>query len=359
MRNRYRVERLLGDGAFGRVLLAYDEKKRRQVAVKVIRDFQQYKRNAQREAQILKDIREAGRKAPDGAALCVLVRETFTHEDRFFCLAFEVLGMSLYDLLKQNRFRGLWIADLQSVAKQCLEALAFLHDELNLAHTDLKLENVLFASAEPPALAEFPREVEWQKFHQKDTERGKEMGAYVRPANTRIKLIDFGNATYELELHSSLISTRQYRAPEVYLALGWNERADIWSVGCIFMELYTGQLLFRTRNSLEHMALVGRVVEAVPVSMLDRAKQSKKDLYLKQDPLGDGSSSWCLRWPEGAPSDASEAKVKEQRSLEQLVLPRHAPLAGFARQLLRPNPTLRFSAAEALRHSFLGEALPE
>lgn len=38
-----------------------------------------------------------------------------------------------------------------------------------------------------------------------------------RPAMSDIKLIDFGSAIYEDEYHSSIINTRQYRAPEVIL----------------------------------------------------------------------------------------------------------------------------------------------
>lgn len=40
---------------------------------------------------------------------------------------------------------------------------------------------------------------------------------WVRPRNVEIKLIDFGGATHETEHHSSIINTRQYRAPEVIL----------------------------------------------------------------------------------------------------------------------------------------------
>ena len=31
------------------------------------------------------------------------------------------------------------------MAQQCLKALHFLHDDMNLTHTDLKLENVMLA----------------------------------------------------------------------------------------------------------------------------------------------------------------------------------------------------------------------
>lgn len=35
--------------------------------------------------------------------------------------------------------------------------------------------------------------------------------------NPDIKIVDFGNATFEHEHHTSVVSTRHYRAPEVIL----------------------------------------------------------------------------------------------------------------------------------------------
>ena len=56
--------------------------------------------------------------------------------------------------------------------------------------------------------------------------------------DTRVKLIDFGSATFDWEHHSSVVSTRHYRAPEVILELGWSHPCDVWSIGCIIFELY-------------------------------------------------------------------------------------------------------------------------
>ena len=62
-------------------------------------------------------------------------------------------------------------------------------------------------------------------------------------------------------LNSKIISTRQYRAPEVLLGVtkdddnskaGWTEKADVFSMGCILMELYDGDLLFSTHDDDEH-----------------------------------------------------------------------------------------------------------
>merc|ERR1712228_86349 len=106
---------------------------------------------------------------------------------------------------------------------------------------------------------------------------GMHAGEYLRPASTRIKLIDFGNATYEDEHHSSVINTRQYRGPEVVLELGWNERSDIWSLGCIFIEMYSGELLFGTHENLEHLALMERIVAPLPSHMLNDSLSSVKE----------------------------------------------------------------------------------
>lgn len=35
--------------------------------------------------------------------------------------------------------------------------------------------------------------------------------------STEIRLIDFGSATFESEYHSTVVSTRHYRAPEIIL----------------------------------------------------------------------------------------------------------------------------------------------
>lgn len=64
--------------------------------------------------------------------------------------------------------------------------------------------------------------------------------AHVVPTSSAIKVIDFGSATFEEGYHSSVVSTRHYRAPEIILGTGWSYPCDMWSVGCILMELLTG-----------------------------------------------------------------------------------------------------------------------
>jgi serine/threonine protein kinase len=83
---------------------------------------------------------------------------------------------------------------------------------------------------------------------------------YFSPYGTSIKIIDFGAATREHEKHSEIINTRQYRAPEVILGSSiWDEKSDIWGLGCIFAELYTGELLFQTHENKLHICQLEKI----------------------------------------------------------------------------------------------------
>ena len=77
--------------------------------------------------------------------------------------------------------------------------------------------------------------------------------------DSEIRLIDFGSATFDDEYHSSVVSTRHYRAPEIILQLGWSFPCDIWSIGCILVEFFTGDALFQTHDNLEHLAMMEAV----------------------------------------------------------------------------------------------------
>lgn len=359
MNSKYEVKDLLGDGTFGRVILAEDSQNNRKVAIKVIRDVERYQRNAKHEAAMLKSIQEADLKK---TTRCVRFYESFFHEAeggaQLICLACEVLGMSLHDLMKRNQYRGFWVQDIQDITMQCLQALDFLHTDLSLTHTDLKIENVLFVSTEPPKPAQFHREASWQEGRKRiGFPPVTQQPEYFRPACTKVKLIDFGNATYERETHPKVINTRQYRAPEVFLDLGWNERSDLWAVGCTVMELYTGSLLFRTQESLEHLALMERIVEKFPECMLQKTKSAHQERFVLEE--GSSSVHWRLRWPEGATSSVSVNRVKQQRGLHKLTEKKHMALADFAASLLAVDPSCRPSARTASEHSFFRMRFPD
>lgn len=347
LQSRYDVVRLLGDGTFGRCLLARDRKDDdREVAIKIIRDVKRYAENAKIEADILKDIRKADPRGLQSRS--AIMFDTFMH-GRHFCLVFEPCGVSLYDFLKRNDFRGFWMQDIQVFARQSLEALAFLHGRLKMTHTDLKPENILLASVGPPRSSEFPRERAWREANPSSKSSS---ASYVRPDRADIKLIDFGNATYETEHHSSIINTRQYRGPEVILELGWNELSDVWSMGCIIMELYLGELLFGTHENLEHLALMERTLEPLPEGLLRNMPKAAKEKYL-------APSASRLNWPEGASSGSSQRHAEDQKQLGDMVEKHHASLASFVGGLLTMEPGKRPSAQKALGHEYLQDVFSD
>lgn len=57
-----------------------------------------------------------------------------------------------------------------------------------------------------------------------------------------------------------MVSTRHYRAPEIILNMGWSFPCDIWSIGCILVEFFTGDALFQTHDNLEHLAMMESVI---------------------------------------------------------------------------------------------------
>lgn len=141
--DRYRIEGLLGDGTFGRVFCVYDMQESSYKALKVIRAVERYVQAAKVEADIL---RQVNRADPENQSNIVRLYHDFEYENNY-CLIFEKLGMSLFDVIKKNDYRGkihagFRMKDVQSFARQMLKALEFMHT-LRLTHTDLKPENIL------------------------------------------------------------------------------------------------------------------------------------------------------------------------------------------------------------------------
>jgi len=254
-RDRYKVLGVAGQGTFGTVLNVIDTKYNDELAVKVVRSVKRYLEAALVEEEILRRIKE---KDPKKQSLCVRLKgkfEIYFRGRKHVCLSFEPLGKSLYEFMKANEYRGFRMRHVKSFGYQLLKAVEFCHS-IKLIHTDLKPENILLESSEYT--------------HEK---RGHSNN-YRVPVSERIRLIDFGGATFEDDHHSRVINTRQYRSPEVMLGLGWSYESDLWSVGCILAELRTGELLFKTHEDMEHLALMEKIVEKkIPRDMCLRAQK--------------------------------------------------------------------------------------
>lgn len=80
--------------------------------------------------------------------------------------------------------------------------------------------------------------------------------------NGTLKFVDFGISKIHkagvAHLHTKNVVTRCYRPPEIFFGeRNYNGQAvDMWSVGCVFAELISGQVLFPGQSDIEQLGLV-------------------------------------------------------------------------------------------------------
>lgn len=111
---------------------------------------------------------------------------------------------------------------LQYFLYQILRGLKYIHSA-NVLHRDLKPSNLLLNS------------------------------------NCDLKICDFGLAriSSEADFMTEYVVTRWYRAPELLLSSSdYTAAIDVWSVGCIFMELMDRKPLFPGRDHVHQLRLL-------------------------------------------------------------------------------------------------------
>lgn len=328
--SRYRVVRDVGLGTFGRVVECLDLRRSRKgshrgrdasrshVAIKIVRNVKRYYESARIEAEIVNHVNRRGGR---GTSHCAVLYDAFTWTSHY-CMVFESLGPSLYDFLKRHNYQPFPMVCIRDFSRQLLETLEFLHSA-KLIHTDLKPENILLTNY---------REVSYNW-------RGR---TYQIPESTKVKVIDFGGATYDDEKKSSVVNTRQYRAPEVILGAGWSMPSDMWSAGCILAELYLGDLLFATHDNVEHLGLIEATIGPFPKRILKRAKNMElvDEVF---DSVGQHRLERIL------PPD-SAAYVRKTKPLEGIIR-KEERFVHLLRRLLVIDPERRATARESVRQA--------
>lgn len=100
--------------------------------------------------------------------------------------------------------------------------------------------------------------------------------------NCKIVLTDFGSNLKIRELDDEEIQTRYYRAPEVILNLHYTEKIDVWSIGCILYEIYTGRILFDPdkdkdfSRDFHHLFLIEEICGKIPKELAKRSPRKKE-----------------------------------------------------------------------------------
>ncbi|GAB0095135.1 uncharacterized protein DMENIID0001_104870 [Sergentomyia squamirostris] len=324
LHNRYKILATLGEGTFGRVVKVKDLQFNHCMALKIIKNVEKYREAAKLEINALEKIYE---KDPNCEHLCVKMIDWFNYHGHM-CITFEMLGLSVFDFLRENNYEPYPLDHVRHMSYQLIYSVKFLHDN-KLTHTDLKPENILFVDSEYTTV--------YNPKKNRDIHHVK---------CTDVRLIDFGSATFDHEHHSTIVSTRHYRAPEVILELGWSQPCDVWSIGCIMFELYLGITLFQTHDNREHLAMMERILGAIPYRM---AKKTKTKYFYHGK----------LKWDEK--SSAGRYVRDHCKPLEKYMLSRssdHIHLFDLIKKMLEYEPSQRLSLGEALRHPFF-EKLPQ
>lgn len=165
--------------------------------------------------------------------------DAFENRDGIYLVMQHLRGGDLFSLLRRER-RPLPTHTALTILAQVVDALAHIH-ERGISHRDLKLENIMFASAvtRTPAGS------------------GSPTSGWVN-ATIDCKLIDFGlactrdpSASGADRLSRESCGTKNYCAPEVMRARDapyLPEQADMWSVGVVLFAMLTRRLPFASSN---------------------------------------------------------------------------------------------------------------
>ena len=164
---RYIIMQKLGYGHFSTAWLALDTKYGNYVAIKIQKAKQQYIDAAYDEVEILQELgkhnfdkewieslkeyyKDDKEKLADietaENSKVVQLFNSFIHHGqngRHFCMVFEIVGVTLLEIMKRYNYKGIPLPYIRIICKQILIGLDFLHRMCHIIHTDLKPENVL------------------------------------------------------------------------------------------------------------------------------------------------------------------------------------------------------------------------
>ena len=165
--DRYVIMQKLGYGHFSTAWLALDNNNGNYVAIKIQKSDERYIQGAYDEIEILQalakknfdkewieSLKEYYKDDKEKLKELTTVEHTqvvqllnsFIHNGqngKHFCMVFEVMGVTLLEIIKRYNYKGIPLPLVRIITKQILIGLDFLHRICHIIHTDMKPENVL------------------------------------------------------------------------------------------------------------------------------------------------------------------------------------------------------------------------
>jgi len=406
IKDQYLIIKEIGSGAYATVWLTYDLNTKTFYALKIqnAEDFDE----GIKEVELFKKVRDTKCKFINNMLY------HFIHEkedDEYVCMLFNLMSGSIFDIIRKGRYaRGFSMDIVKDIIYQTLVALYVTHNKLKLIHTDIKPENILLYGINNDIkellcqFASFKFEETLKKNKKKyrksrtnpvkktiddllthldieldsDESSGdisdnsssiislsseesdiSEKSFYDENqiliddeliSNPKVCLSDYGSCCF-LESNSQReVQTRYYRAPEVILGYPYDEKIDVWSIGCTVYEFITGKTLFSpsknenlTRNR-KHLHDIYSILGKIPNHMVDNCK--KRSEFFRQNGLLKGVSK--LNYVPLPIFLYNSMKDKIDTSTNEFL-----ELVQFLEKCLELDPTDRFSVEECLQHPWL------
>lgn len=221
----YQAPKVCGTGAFGTVVRFMNQTSKQHVVIKQIKD-DHYPLHVLREVMLLKHLHEHPQ--------IVSLLQVYRHETVYY-LVFENMDSDLHQIIRSHQ--RLTHDHHVYMMLQILEGLRAIHAS-GIIHRDLKPANILINR------------------------------------NCDVKIADFGLSRAVHDLPSSLDSpeqadttefshymqTRWYRSPEMLLEMSYGTAIDIWSLGCIFAELFNRKALLPGGSEGQQLSLILNVL---------------------------------------------------------------------------------------------------
>lgn len=207
-----RITRELGQGAFGTVYLAYDKNLARKVAVKILHSWTASD-NGSDAAHRLR--REAKTLASfNNMNLLKVYRFGWTTAGTPFLVSEFLEGKSLRDKIRESG--ALTINECMAISEQICEGMLYAEQQ-GVVHRDIKPENIFLCDSNLVKVLDF---------------------GLCRAENSIADTAGFRTKT------GTLVGTPSYMSPEHCLGKQLDSRSDIYSFGCVLLEMMTGKIQF-------------------------------------------------------------------------------------------------------------------
>ena len=243
--DRFDVVRQLGKGAHGRVALVRRKSDGREFAMKSVP--LPVKRQARHRC-----LREARLMCALHHPHVIECEDVFFHHGRLCVVLGHCAGGDLRNFLERRRKRGEGLLPesiVIQVVSQLASALDYLHSKgaghKRILHRDVKAENIFLV----PVAADDARPSAGD--HAAVVSTG---GAADGGPRFDVVLGDFGisRVLETCQVARTDCGTPSNMAPEVFFGQGYNDRADVWALGCTVYELMTcGRQPFTGRSLLD------------------------------------------------------------------------------------------------------------